>query len=145
MPVLSPTAQTKNLLAVLWSGMLIAIGIYALACVLLVEAPDDAAGNGESLRYLFTAAALGFGGLSIWWHRRFLAPHGPPTLAVGELRSHSLVVWALSEAVAICGLLLGVLTHAVNEFVPFALAAAALLLLHRPSSLPFERLREPMV
>ncbi|HUI28417.1 MAG TPA: hypothetical protein VL403_20230 [Candidatus Kryptonia bacterium] len=136
-------AQMKNLLGVIWSGMLVAIVTYGAACLVLAGTPGDAAEDAETLRYIFTAVAIVVGGLSMWWRHYFLALEGPATLGAGALRAHSLVVWALSEAVAICGLLLAVLAHTANEFLPFAFAAAALMILHRPSNLPFARLREP--
>jgi len=49
-------------------------------------------------------------------------------------------VWALSEAVAVVGFVLAILTRNVWEFVPFGLASVALLVLHHPFRLPYERL-----
>jgi len=141
--VVSPAAQVRNLLGVVWSAMLIAIVPYGAACVAITHVPGDAADDVETLRYGFTAAAIISGAVSMWWRHRFLALEGS-TLSLNELRGHAVWVWALSEAVAICGLVLAVLTHAANEFVPFALAAGALMILHRPANLPFARLRDPI-
>jgi hypothetical protein len=137
-------ARMKNLLGVIWGGMFVAVGSYAGVCLVLAGAPDDAASAGDSLRYALTGVAIASGAVSLWWRGRFLSSEGPATLADTDLRRHSIVVWGLSEAVAICGLVLGFVTHAANEFIPFGLAAAALLVLHRPANLPFARLRDPI-
>lgn len=140
---LPANAHMKNLLAVVWIAMVVAIAIYGFVCLALAAAPGEGTEAPETLRDVFTAVAIAFGGLSLWWRRYFLAAEGPATLAVTTLRAHSIVLWAFSDTVAICGLLLGVLTHTATEFLPFAFAAAALMILHRPSNLPIARLRTP--
>ena len=57
--------------------------------------------------------------------------------SVEVLRTLCLAVWALSESVAIFGLLLAFFTHSALDFVPLALASVVLLYIHRPWSPPF--------
>lgn len=135
--------DTHNRLTVIWIGMLLAIVSYAAVCLLLVvstEAPAD--GDTDSLRYAFTGVGIGLGALSVWWRRKFLGIDAETSLTAERLQTHSVVVWALSDAVAVCGLVLGVVSHTVSEFVPFGFAAGALLLLHRPAALPVDRVRQ---
>ncbi len=137
--------QQRKVLGILWIAMLNAVGIYALVCLFVVEPLDSrSAEEVEWLRYVLSAAAVGLGVLSVWWRRQFLSPDravsGEPTaIEFTQLQTHSLIVWAFSEAIALLGLVLGFLTHSFREFAPFALAAAALLLLHRPTNLPINR------
>jgi hypothetical protein len=58
-----------------------------------------------------------------------------------QFQTHSVVVWALSDAVAACGLVLACLVRSFQEFLPFGVAGAVLLVRHHPFRLPYERLR----
>ncbi len=138
--------QRKQVLKMIWGAMLGAVLTYGVVCLVIVGAGD--AGRLEennALRYALSAAAILVGAVSVWWRRRFLpgetAAGAPVKLAFAQVQSHSVIVWALSEAVALFGLVMGVLTHSFAEFLPFALAAAALLLLHRPSNLPLDQIQ----
>ena len=139
------SAQQKQLLKVIWFAMLSAIGSYTVVCLLVVGIQDAGRrAENDSLRYAMTGIATVLGVISVWWRWHFLSAsttqEAPAKLSFARLQSHSLVVWALSEAVAIVGLAMGLLTQSFAEFLPFAVAAAALLLLHRPSNLPLDRL-----
>jgi hypothetical protein len=93
-------------------------------------------------------AGLGAGVASIlarrWWTNSLRAAlGGSPGAPVSadpwaRLRAGCIVTWALSEAVAIIGLTLALVARQPSEAVPFAAAAAALLVYHRPSNWPID-------
>jgi hypothetical protein len=141
MPDTRAVAQQKHLLMVIWGAMLAAVATYGAVCLLVVgpvgthgESQDDMG------RYALTAVAIVLGGGSYWWRRRFLSQIAREPAAATELariQSYAIVLWAASEAVAVCGLVLAFVIGNFWEFVPFGVASIALLALHRPSTLPF--------
>jgi len=136
MSVSSVTHDTQQLqLRVIWSAILGTVAVYALVCFLAlgaVQAADD--GEIEWMRQAFSAVAVGLGGLSLWWRRHFLTAE-ERAVSFAQAKAHGVVTWALSEAVGLCGLVLALVVRSAREFLPFGAAAAALLLLHRPSRL----------
>ena len=139
-------AEQQQQLRRIWTAMLSSIGIYGVVCAAAVGmVAAGAETDAEWPRRMFSAIAVVLGALSVWWRRRFLAsdPVQPAPLGFMELQSHGVVAWALSEAVAICGLVVAFLLRDAREFIPFGAAAAALLVLHRPSNLPWARLAPP--
>jgi crotonobetainyl-CoA:carnitine CoA-transferase CaiB-like acyl-CoA transferase len=58
--------------------------------------------------------------------------------AWARLRAGCLITWAISEAVAIIGLVAALLARRPAGAVPLAIAAALLLYLHRPAAWPLE-------
>ena len=139
-------AQQKQQVSRIWTAMLSSIVIYGVVCAAAVGMADAGAeADAEWPRRVFSAIGVVLGASSVWWRRRFLAsdPVQPAPLGFMQLQSHSVVAWALSEAVAIGGLLAAFLLRDAREYIPFGAAAAALLLLHRPSNLPWARLVPP--
>jgi F0F1-type ATP synthase membrane subunit c/vacuolar-type H+-ATPase subunit K len=124
-------------LRVIWFAMFAALLTYAGISALLANTSEPMNEDAlQPLRYGFTVAGIVIGAASIIWRRRFLPSGAHAPLPLAQLQTHSIIVWAMSEAVAVLGLILSVLTHSFREFVPFGLAAAGLLALHRPSNLP---------
>jgi F0F1-type ATP synthase membrane subunit c/vacuolar-type H+-ATPase subunit K len=140
--------EQKQQLRIIWSAMLTALALYGVVCLLVVGPAETQNPDTERLRHAFSAVGLVLGVLSFWWHRHFLPaeshrPEGEAGIDFARLQGHGVVVWALSEAVGLCGLALAVVVHDVREFVPFGVAAAALLVRLRPSNLPWSRLSRP--
>lgn len=139
--------QQKQQLRRIWAAMLGAVASYGAVCLLVLGAADatadDTAGRFHNA---FTVVGIILGALSIWWRRHFLSTDPAPAgvdLSMGfpQFQAHSLIVWALSDAVAACGLVLAFLVRSFQEFLPFGVAGAALLIMHHPFRLPYERLR----
>lgn len=139
-----------RVLSIIWGSFLASLGVYAV--VLAVVAPARGAIDGglvALLRPVFWVLAVGGGAASIWWRRRVVAqlaelrvaeaaaiPAGAAGMSATRanlLRINCVIVWGLNEAVGIFGVLLGLIAGDLAEFVPFAVAAAALLYLHRPA------------
>ena len=134
-------ARCQQTLRIVWMAMAAAVATYAgvLLAVLGPEtAPPDA--QAEVVHNALTVAGIAVGAVSLWWRRRFLGSDpDAPALTVARLQSSAIVLWALSEAVALVGFVLAILTRNGWEFVPFGLASVALLVLHHPFRLPYER------
>ena len=134
-------ARCQQTLRIVWVAMAAAVAMYAgLLLALLGPEPAPPDAHAELLHNALTVAGIAVGALSVWWRGRFLG-HDPeaPALTVARLQSSAIVLWALSEAVALVGFVLAILTRNVWEFVPFGLASVALLVLHHPFRLPYER------
>lgn len=139
--------QQKQQLRFIWRAMLGAVVVYGATCFAVVGTAEDVAdGSTEWFHNAFSVAGIILGGLSIWWRRHFLSTEPAPagvdvSMRFTQLQAHSLIVWALSDAVAACGLVLACVVRSFQEFVPFGVAGAALLVMHHPFRLPYERLR----
>jgi F0F1-type ATP synthase membrane subunit c/vacuolar-type H+-ATPase subunit K len=135
-------AQQQRQVGLIWSAMLSSVFIYGLICAAAAGTANVGADVEEWPRQLCSAAGVVLGGLSLWWRRRFLSPDPLPPVALKfrQLQGHGVVTWALSEAVGVCGVLAAFVLHDAHEYIPFGAAAVALLLLHRPSNLPWARL-----
>ena len=138
--------QQKQQLRLVWMAMFGAICAYAVTCVLIVGRADISAEAPERFRIGFSVAGIVLGASSIWWWRHFLStdsvPGGRDTdMQFSRFQTHSVVVWVLSDAVAACGLVLACLVRSFQEFLPFGVAGAVLLVRHHPFRLPYERLR----
>lgn len=131
----------QQTLRIIWLAMAATVVMYAVVLLAVLGsemAPPDA--QAEQLHNALTVAGIVIGAVSMWWRRRFL-DHDPeaPGMTLARLRSSAIVVWALSEAVALVGFVLAILTRNAWEFMPFGLASIALLVLHNPVRLPYER------
>lgn len=151
-------ASTLAVLRVIWIALIaavlidVAIGVWLTLRVGLVVPSDVMA----TLTPALYAVAIGVALLSLWWRRSFgpercvmdAAPAGiPPGLnaapetdaerrAVGALarfRTHSIVVWALCEAIAVFGLVLSIATGDARHVVSMAAASLVLFGYHVPS------------
>ena len=134
-------ARCQQTLRIVWMAMAAAVATYAVVLLAILSpatAPPDT--QAELLHNVLTVGGIAVGALSLWWRRQFLGSDPEaPALTVARLQSSAIVLWALSEAVALVGFVLAILTRNVWEFVPFGLASVALLVLHHPFRLPYER------
>jgi len=134
-------ARCQQTLRIVWMAMAAAVAMYAGVLLVLLgpeTAPLEA--QADLLHNALTVAGIAVGALSMWWRRRWLGHEAEaPPLSLAWLQSSAIVLWALSEAVALVGFVLAILTRNVWEFVPFGLASVALLVLHHPFRLPYER------
>lgn len=146
MDATSTEEQTRRL-HMIWIAFLAAVALYApVPWLLIAEGADSApippAGVSSGLNF----AALGAGMSSLvakrWWthslQAALQADSGARVRADlwARLRIGCLITWALSEAVAILGLALALITRQPLESLAPAAAAALLLILHRPDSWP---------
>ncbi len=146
MHVPATTAQQQQLLRLIWTAMCASVVLYGAVCFFVlggaVNGDDERTGI---LHNAFTVAGIIVGALSIWWRRHFLSTDPEPAdagIPFARFQTHGIVVWALSEAVAICGLVLAFVVRSFPEFVPFGVASVALLVMHHPFRLPYDRIRE---
>jgi F0F1-type ATP synthase membrane subunit c/vacuolar-type H+-ATPase subunit K len=139
--------RQKQQLRLIWAAMLSAVVMYGAVCFLVLGASEAAADDtNEWLHTLVTSVAIIPGVLSIWWRRHFLSTDSGAagvdvSMPFAQFQAHGLIVWALSEAVAVCGLVLAFVVHSFHEFIPFGVASVALLIMHHPFRLPYERVR----
>jgi hypothetical protein len=132
-------------LRIIWMAFLASVGLY-VAAFFAVSMAGPAANPPvlAVLRPLFWSLAAAIGVASLWWRRRCLARSASPIAPVpggdtlpaslGRAGTDCVMAWAMSEAVAVLGLVLGLLSHEVDDFLPMAFAAIVLLYLHRPSA-----------
>jgi F0F1-type ATP synthase membrane subunit c/vacuolar-type H+-ATPase subunit K len=127
-------------LRALWTAYFTAVGVYGLVLVMLPA--DGAVAVPAPLRWALMALAVGIAALTFRLRAAFAAAPFPPgsdrAQALVRLQTRCIVTWALCEAVAIFGLVLGFLGRDLTEFLPFAGAAAVLLYAHRPAVWPIE-------
>jgi F0F1-type ATP synthase membrane subunit c/vacuolar-type H+-ATPase subunit K len=145
-------AEQFRLLRIIWIAFLAAVVVYALIAWLVVaegvdHAPPPPPGVRSGLYFAALGAAVSSFVTKRWWINSALAAVGSPSGAqVGDdawarLRIGCMISWALSEAVAIIGLTLAIIARRPLDAVPFAAAAALLLVWHRPASWPLQALR----
>jgi hypothetical protein len=140
-----------RILRVIWITFVVAVVVYAPIPWLIVSAgADTAAAPPPGVRSGLRFAALGAGASSFvakrWWTNSLLAAVRSVHAAGGaadvwaRLRAGCLIVWALSESVALIGLASALIARRPLEAVPMAVAAVVLLYLHRPASWPLPAL-----
>ena len=127
-----------------WAGWVAALVPYTVCFVIWQRTGGPIARSFvPTLRFTLFGLALYMGWTSFRWRRRVAgmvqqAPDGISAAVVGLLRSRCLAVWAMSESVAIFGLIVGFFTHDALDFAPLAVASLSLLYIHRPWSAPFD-------
>jgi hypothetical protein len=139
--------EQVRLLHLIWVAFVLAVVVYApLPWLVISSGADSAAQPPPGLRSGLRFAALGAGASSFvakrWWMHSLTAAMQSST-AVGaaaaiwtRLRAGCLVVWALSESVALIGLASALIGRRPLEVVPMTVAALLLLYLHRPANWP---------
>jgi len=136
------SASRRQTLWILWGGFFAAILVYGLVVVMTVDPGQQPAAAPGSLRLLFTIGALLLAGASIWWRRRvtgqtqFMPASEEQSGSYDTFQANCVLTWALSEAVGVLGLLLGLLARDPGAFLPFAVGAIMLLIIHRPDVWP---------
>jgi hypothetical protein len=139
-------------LRVVWIGFLGGVGVYtALLFGLLQQQPSPRVEPTllAVLRPTFITASFLIALGSIVWHRNLseqfasTVDPNPPLAAkpqgsspVDRVRMGCVVTWALSEAIALFGFVLGFLSGSLAFYAPFAAAAAILLYVHRLETWP---------
>lgn len=155
----TPLASQLKVLNVLWGALTTAVIAYAGVC--FVVARSGGAADPETIRVLarmLVLAALAAGVVSVWWRRSFAtspssplflfvgeSPQGPPPeeavgIALQRLQANCIIVWAMSEAVALFGVVLCVLNRDFPSYLPFGIGALILFRLHRPGVWPITRI-----
>ena len=125
---------------VVWAALVVSLALYlvVLASVVGTPAPGEPAPP-SGLRHLFMLLALGnIGG--VWVLRQRLPLVEPPPSAVSDPRTVLgiyVACWALSEAVALYGLVVGVVARSFGEAQPFFIVGTGLLLWQRPRARHF--------
>lgn len=129
-------------LRIIWQAFLAAVVIYGIACGVVIRSmpPMDPALI-DSLRWPLALGALAVGGGSLLWRQHFAQRVSGVVVASGAVDANQLLIacvvaWAMSEAVALIGLIVAFLARNVGEFVPFGLGALLLLYVHRPAAWP---------
>jgi F0F1-type ATP synthase membrane subunit c/vacuolar-type H+-ATPase subunit K len=142
-------AEQVRQLRIIWIAFLIAVAVYTpIPFLLVADGEGGTAPVPATLRSGMNFAALGAGVASIlarrWWTNSLhaaLQRDGAAQVSAdpwARLRAGCIISWALSEAVALIGLALAIVTRTPTEGAPFAAGAAALLLYHRPSNWPID-------
>jgi hypothetical protein len=126
----------------IWIAMLVAVGAYVvvLASLLGSNATPAVAIDVAVLRRVLMLATVGIVAAVFWLRRRLpLAAFGAerPTPDAQTVTTTYVVCWALSEAVALLGLVLGLLAQSIGEAYGFFVVAAALLVWQRPRAAHF--------
>ena len=140
-----------KLLRIIWVAFLLAVAIYAPIPFLVVgegadTAPAPPAGVRSGLVFAALGAAVSSFAAKRWWSNSLLAAVRSEAAAPvradawARLRAGCVITWALSEAVALIGFSLALVTHQPADGVPMAAAAALLLYFHRPAAWPVQAL-----
>ena len=124
---------------ILWLAMLVAVGLYAVVLAVLIAqsgTPIDV----TAMCRIFMVLVLGDVVVIYVLRQRLpLAALGTarPGVDAPAVLTTYVTCWALSEAVALFGLVLGFLGRSFDEAGPFFIVAAALLLWQRPRAAHF--------
>lgn len=160
-PLAPALASRLQMLRVLWLAQFVSVALFTLVCVILSQAGGAVITDTEALstvRRFMMIIAIALTIVSFWWRRTFALSRANPLFLLGaagsehpgdraatilgRLQVNCIIVWALSEAVAIVGLILGVLSRDLLEYLPFAAGAVVLLYLHRPATWPLDRVSQ---
>jgi len=120
---------------IVWLAMLVAVGLYAVVLAVLLG-QDGTPGDVTALRRVFMGLAFG-DFVVIYALRQRLPLDARPAGDAQAVLTTYIMCWALSEAVALFGLVLGILGRSFDEAAPFFIVAAALLLWQRPRAAHF--------
>jgi hypothetical protein len=131
--------QELRILRIVWLAFLGSLVMYAAVLLVLPGGTPAAEELASVLRPFFTLVAVGIGVASFIVKRLALAAPASATAPAStddaaRLRAACIVAWALSEGVAVLGLVLGFLGGRAADFVPYGVVAALLLYLHRPAA-----------
>jgi F0F1-type ATP synthase membrane subunit c/vacuolar-type H+-ATPase subunit K len=124
---------------IVWIALLVAVGMYVLVLAALLgpHATLPVAGDVATLRRVLMLLTVGPVAALLWLRRRLpLAAYGTerPTPDAQSVMTTYVVCWALSEAIALLGLVLGLLAQTIGEAYGFFIVGAALLVWQRPSA-----------
>jgi F0F1-type ATP synthase membrane subunit c/vacuolar-type H+-ATPase subunit K len=130
---------------IVWAALLASVALYVV--VLVVLASTEAERGAPELVALLRTPLLGMAGLQTaivgYLRHRFLAPAStgqavmPPETDPGRILSLHVFCWGLGEAIAVFGLVIGLIGREVGATAVFFLWSAALLILLRPQAAYF--------
>jgi hypothetical protein len=146
-----------QVLRLIWIAHLASLAVFAGVGIAVSgsvsAAPDAAALLRPALVVVSVIVALA----SLWWRRSLAtSPRSPFYLFAEEdvatgaqpvaegtgitrLQTNCIIVWALSESVAVFGLVLTILSGVPSDVVPFLAGTVVLLYVHRPAAWPLAR------
>ncbi|MEW6776445.1 MAG: hypothetical protein AB1405_09140 [Bdellovibrionota bacterium] len=142
-------ARTRKTLTVIWAAMLASTAIYGVVGYVVTkgrEPPSPPPAAIIETTLAMVAAALAFA--SIFLHRvrlspaalrKYLQAAGPEKTAA-FLQANFTVVFALSESVAVFGLVLGILFVSAIKMIPYLVFGTVLIAFRMPASAVFEDL-----
>ena len=122
---------------IIWIALLVAVGAYVLVLAALLgsHTTPAVAADVATLRRVLMLLTVGFVAAVFWLRRRLpLAADGSerPAPDAQSVMTTYIVCWVLSEAIALLGLVLGLLAQSIGEAYGFFVVAAALLVWQRP-------------
>jgi hypothetical protein len=142
---MSDAPAMRSQLRIMWIAFLGAVAVYTPLPWLIIQAgADSTLPANEALRSGLHSGALGAAVASFltrrWFTRALHTALQSGSASAGELwtrlRLGCLSTWMVSEAVALIGLMLGLISRQPLDAVPLAAGAAVLLYLHRPAVWP---------
>jgi hypothetical protein len=137
-PDASRSPAVENLLRVLWSAFLGGAVLYGLMPYFIPLSREDAlpAAMQAGAYYAAAGAAAGAFITRRWWLHSIAAAAPDRKLMDDRTKAGAIVTWAITEAVSVIGLMRAYLSADPSSGLPFAVAALALLYLHRPAVWP---------
>lgn len=131
-------ARMSRILQIIWFAFVAATFIYAAVAVFIVRGrPAGAMNPGAvaTLKPVLYALAILFIGGAFWIRRRSLGRSYPGRdQALMAIQAAAVGSWALTEAVAIFGMVLIFLGARIADGVPFLLVSLGAMLAQRPSA-----------
>ena len=137
--------QAARGLQIIWLAFVSSIVFYLFILMLLSQQSDGFdEGALEYLRPAFWVLATILAIASFVWRQQVADLDSSrrrisATTGFLRLRVACLVTWALSEAVAVLGLVLGALTYRFADYAPLVTVGVILLFVHRPAAWPIDR------
>lgn len=139
-----PTGKSLLTIWIIWASMLGSLAAYVLVCHLLGEeiksgvSPDIPVRLIKSVLMAVSAAEI----VIAWFLRRFMLTArktSEPSQAVGKYAAAVVISLAISESIAIYGLILFFIGEDFPTFYSFTALSAAAMIFYRPKSDEFER------
>lgn len=128
-------AQARLTQRVVWISLLLSQAIYILVIVFLAAQSSGEPRVGSLFPTALAAVAFTTGVIAHAFWRRATgagrAVHLPPPEPAAAFQ-HLVLAWVLDESIAVYALVLGFLGFGAATWAPFSVAAAILLLVHRP-------------
>jgi hypothetical protein len=126
--VTAPQASPLGVARIIWLALLAAVVAYVVVLAALAGRGGPAVDVAPAVRTALQGLALAHVVAVIVLRGRLVPLGAAPPTALGAW----VVCWALAEAIALFGLVLGMLERSLADAPPFLLTSAALLLWLRP-------------
>lgn len=140
-----PRHEAVRGLQAIWLALVGSVFFYLFIVILLSQQRDPPDENLLGvMRPVFWILSAVFAIASFVWRQqvadlRRTRRRISTTSGFARLRMACLVTWALSDAVAMLGLLLGAFTSQFADYAPLVTVGIALLFVHRPATWPIDR------